>query len=83
MFCCLRCSHLSTIWNNIVEPESGVIILFNIVDNCEQCGKHCSILFSSTIYCNNVIVFSRVVWHEQIVKTSLKGNGNIFFYFPI
>jgi hypothetical protein len=22
--------------NNIVEPESGVTILFNIVDNCEK-----------------------------------------------
>jgi hypothetical protein len=32
-------SHLSTILNNIVEPESGVTILF-IVDNCEQCGQH-------------------------------------------
>jgi hypothetical protein len=33
-----RCSH---ILNNIVEPESGVTILFNIVDNdnCEQCGQ--------------------------------------------
>jgi hypothetical protein len=27
---CPRCSHLSTILNNIVEPESGVTILFNI-----------------------------------------------------
>jgi hypothetical protein len=34
-----RCSHLSTILNNIVEPESGVTILFNIVDNCEQYGQ--------------------------------------------
>jgi hypothetical protein len=25
--------------NNIVEPESGVTILFNIVDNCEQYGQ--------------------------------------------
>ena len=33
-FCCPRCSHLSTILNNnIVEPESGVTILFTIVDN--------------------------------------------------
>jgi hypothetical protein len=28
-----------TILNNIVEPESGVTILFKIVDNCEQCGQ--------------------------------------------
>ena len=39
MFCCPHCSHLSTILNNIVEPESGVTILFNIVDNYEQCGQ--------------------------------------------
>jgi hypothetical protein len=36
MFCCPRCSHLSTILDNIVEPESGVTIWF-IVDNCDQC----------------------------------------------
>jgi hypothetical protein len=44
---------LSTILNNIVEPESGVTILFNIVDNCEQCGQasiNCSILFSSILH---------------------------------
>jgi hypothetical protein len=38
MFCCPRCSHLSAILNNIVEPESGVTMLFNIVDSCE-CEK--------------------------------------------
>jgi hypothetical protein len=30
---------LFTLVNNIVEPESGVTILFNVVDNCEQCGQ--------------------------------------------
>jgi hypothetical protein len=25
--------------NNVVEPESGVTILFNIADNCEQCAQ--------------------------------------------
>jgi hypothetical protein len=52
MLCGPHCSHLSTILNNIVEPESGVTILLNIVDNCEQCGPHniyCSILFSSIL----------------------------------
>ena len=37
--------------NNIVEPESGVTILFNTVNSLEQCGQqniNCSILFSST-----------------------------------
>jgi hypothetical protein len=48
-----RCSHLSTILNNIVEPESGVTTLFNIVDNRQLwtmwAAKHCSILFSSIL----------------------------------
>jgi hypothetical protein len=39
MFCCPRCSHLSTTLNNNVEPESGVTTLFNIVDSYEQCGS--------------------------------------------
>ena len=51
MLCGSHCSHLSTILNNIVEPELGVTILFNIVDNCEKCvaAQHCSILFSSIL----------------------------------
>jgi coatomer subunit beta len=36
MFCCPRCSQLSTILTNIVTPGSGSAILFNIVDKCEQ-----------------------------------------------
>jgi hypothetical protein len=38
MLCGPHCSQLSTILNNIVTPESGSTILFNIVDKCEQCG---------------------------------------------
>jgi hypothetical protein len=38
-FAALSTINLSTILNNIVEPESGVTIFFNIVDNCEQCGQ--------------------------------------------
>jgi hypothetical protein len=60
MFCCPRCSHLSTILNNIVEPESGVAILFNIVDNCEQCGQHNIVQSCFHQYYNNLIVFSCV-----------------------
>jgi transcription elongation factor Elf1 len=58
MFCCPRCSHLSTILNNIVEPKSGVTILFNIVDNCKQCGQQS--IFQSCFhqYCNNLRVFN-------------------------
>ena len=36
MFCSLH-SQLTTILNDIVEHESGVKILNNIVDNIEQC----------------------------------------------
>jgi hypothetical protein len=45
MLCCPYCSQLSTILNNIVTPDSGSTILFNIVDNCEQRGQQ-NILFN-------------------------------------
>ena len=61
MFYCPRCSHLSTILNNIVEPESGVTILFNIVDNCEQYGQQNIVQSCFHQHCNYLIVFSRVV----------------------
>ena len=43
---------LFTLFNNIVELESGVTIFNNIGDNCEQlmwAGQHCSILFTSIL----------------------------------
>ena len=39
MFCYPHCSKLSIILNNIVEPESSVTMLNNIVDNIEKCGQ--------------------------------------------
>ena len=39
MFCCLHCSELLTILNNVVEPESGITMLKNIVENCKLCGE--------------------------------------------
>jgi hypothetical protein len=60
MFCCPRCSHLSTILNNIVEPESGVTILFNIVDKCEQRGQQNIVQSCFHQHCNNLSVFMRV-----------------------
>ena len=39
MFCCPHCSELLPKLNDVVEPESGVTMLKNIVDNCEQCGQ--------------------------------------------
>jgi transcription elongation factor Elf1 len=61
MFCCPRCSHSSTLLNNIVEPESGVTILFNIIDNCEQRGQQRIVQSCFHQYCNNLIVFCRVM----------------------
>ena len=60
MFCCPRCSHLSTILNNVVEPESGVTILFNIVDSYEQCGQQNIVQSCFHQYCINLSVFTRV-----------------------
>jgi hypothetical protein len=60
MLCGPHCSHLSTILNNIVEPESGATILFNIVDNCEQCGPHNIVQSCFHQYCNKLTVFSCV-----------------------
>ena len=39
MSCCPHFPQLSTMLNNIVTPDSGSTILFNIVDKCEQCGQ--------------------------------------------
>ena len=36
---CPHCSQLSIV-QSIVTPNSGLTILFTIVDNCEQCGQH-------------------------------------------
>jgi hypothetical protein len=60
MFCCPRCSHLSTILNNIVEPESGVTTLFSIVDNCEQCGQQNIVQSCFHQYCINLSACSLV-----------------------
>ena len=70
MFCCPRCSHLSTILNNIVEPESGVTILFNIVGNCEQCGQQSIVQSCFHQYCINLSVFTRVVRRVSVRKAA-------------
>ena len=54
MFCCPRCSH------NVVEPESGVTILFNIDDSYEQCGQQNIVQSCFHQYCINLSVFTRV-----------------------
>ena len=56
---------LSTILNNIVEPESGVTILFNIVDNCEQCWQQNIVQSCFHQHCNNLSVFTCVTSPES------------------
>jgi hypothetical protein len=46
--------------NSIVEPESGVTILFNIVDSYEQCGQQNIVQSCFHQYCINLSVFCRV-----------------------
>jgi hypothetical protein len=48
---------------NIVDPESGVTILFNIVDNCEQCGQQNIVqsYFHQLLKQPVLIVFNRVL----------------------
>jgi hypothetical protein len=72
MFCCPYCSHLSTILNNIVEPESGVTILFNIVDNYEQCGQQSIVQSCFHQCCNNLSVFTRVAMTYDIIISIFK-----------
>jgi hypothetical protein len=71
MFCCPRCSHLSTILNNVVEPESSVTLLFNIVDSYEQCGQQNIVQSCFHQYCINLSVFTRVVEPSQSTAFSV------------
>ena len=54
------CSQLSTILNNSVEPESGVTMLNNILDNCKQRRQHNIVQSSFQQYCNKLMSFRRV-----------------------
>ena len=49
---------LFTVVNNIVTPDSGSRILFNVVDKCEQRGPH-NIVQSLN---SRLIIFTRVPW---------------------
>ena len=49
-----HCSQLSTTVNSIVEPELGVTMLNNTVDNCEQCEQHNIVEFSERLTCLNI-----------------------------
>jgi hypothetical protein len=76
LLCCPRCSHLSTILNIIVEPESGVTILFNVVDNCEQCGQQSIVQSCFHQYCINLIVFTR----DDVILASSSGYFILCFH---
>ena len=56
---------LFTLVNNSVEPESGVTILFNIVDNCEQCWQQNIVQSCFHQHCNNPSVFTCVTSPES------------------
>jgi hypothetical protein len=73
---------------NVVEPESDVTVLFNIVDSYEQCAmwavKHCSILFSSVLHqperfyvCNSfyVIILLFLIARQIYLSRVLVLNG--------
>ena len=66
MFCCLHCSQLSTILNNIVTPDSGSTILFNIVDKCEQRGQQN--IVQSCMLSSGLGVYCRVADHGFKIK---------------
>ena len=39
IFCCPHCFRLLTVLNSLVTPDSGLTMLFNIVNSLEQCGQ--------------------------------------------
>ena len=55
MFCSPHCSRLSPTLNSIVTPNSVSTIVFNVVDNYEQCVQH-----FSTLLHRRLIIFSCV-----------------------
>jgi hypothetical protein len=57
--------------NNVVEPESGVTILFNIVDSYEQCGQQNIVQSCFHQYCINLSVFTRVKECAHSITPSL------------
>ena len=59
-------SQLPTIVNNIVESESGVTMLNNIVDNCEQCRQHNECLFRTTMF--NAVRFLAVHCRSIVLR---------------
>jgi hypothetical protein len=58
--------------NNVVEPESGVTILFNIVDSYEQCGQQNIVQSCFHQYCINLGVFTPV-HRQKRMRTTCSG----------
>ena len=44
-----------------VEAESGVTMLFNVIDKFEQCGQHNIVQFCSQQHCSILTIFCHVV----------------------
>ena len=85
MFCCPRPT-LFTLVNNIehvVEPESGVTILFNIVDNCEQCGQQSIVQPCFHQYCINLCVFFQLPMHPLNYPRMLLCLMRVWEYFTL
>ena len=53
-------NNIEQILNSIVEPESGVTMLFNVVNNFEQCGQHNILQSCFQQHCNRLMIFCRV-----------------------
>jgi hypothetical protein len=58
--CYLLRLHAWKLWACCLTGVSGVTMLFNNVDNCEQCGPHNIVRSCFHQYCSNLIVFSCV-----------------------
>jgi hypothetical protein len=61
--------------NSIVEPESGVTTLFNIVDSYEQCGQQNIVQSCFHQYCVNQSVFTRVHGKKRRARYSTGLNN--------
>ena len=72
MFCCPHCSRLLTILNNVIEPESGVTMLKNVVENCEQCGQQ-NIFQSCSHQPSQVVHFLLCTSRQQQVSDNMQA----------
>ena len=58
---------------NSIEAELSVTMLFNVVGNLKQCGKHNIVQSCSQQYCNRLMIFCRIEKEYQpVAKPALK-----------